>query len=365
MGDLTRLRIARAGGKLCAEFKTNAQIKPYAAFVLTMRPQDDRHAGPAAGGGRPGGRGAEGERSTSPAPASSFRKVDATVGIDGNRLSIVVARAPFARAGAGAAAIFDSFRFQAPLGRRDQGRGPRDRLPAGLPIACNRAQARNLPARGRSKTCARTAPPAQVGLTDRADHRDVEQEHPDISVAPRSWLCPEPADRVRAVDMEARLRPFRRHSFVAIAVALLACGHWVGWWTLIPLAVAVVGFALVDRQLAVGHAARDHDRHRVAALRAGDRRLDRADRRPQEPGASRGWSSRSSRCPARFNARAVAVGVGVAFGLLLLVTFGVDARYIIHHPHSVDHADRRCSVAVALLSSGADEVRPASTAARR
>ncbi|MDX6726843.1 MAG: two-component system, cell cycle response regulator, partial [Baekduia sp.] len=82
------------------------------------------------------------------------------------------------------------------------------------------------------------------------DHGSVEQQHHDLSVAPRSWLCPEPADRVRCVDMEERLRPFRRRSFVTLAVALVVSGHWVGWWTLIPLAIAVVGFALVDRRLA-------------------------------------------------------------------------------------------------------------------
>ena len=40
MGDLVQLRLARGNGKLCAEFTTKAQIRPYAAFDLTMRPQD-------------------------------------------------------------------------------------------------------------------------------------------------------------------------------------------------------------------------------------------------------------------------------------------------------------------------------------
>jgi hypothetical protein len=112
MGDLTKLRIARGGGKLCAEFTTNAQIRPYAAFVLTMRPQAtdtpvlQLEAVVLAG---------EAPRANLDVTGTgrAFRKVDARVGIDGNRLSIVVTRAPFARAGAGAAAIFDSFRFQA------------------------------------------------------------------------------------------------------------------------------------------------------------------------------------------------------------------------------------------------------------
>jgi hypothetical protein len=123
MGDLTRLRIARGGGKLCAEFTTNDQIRPYAAFVLTMRPQAtdtpvlQLEAVVLAG---------EAPRSNLDVTGTghSFRKVDATVGIDGNRLSILVTRAPFARAGAGAAAIFDSFRFQArsAVATRNEGR---------------------------------------------------------------------------------------------------------------------------------------------------------------------------------------------------------------------------------------------------
>src|SRR4051794_32929589 len=64
-----------------------------------------------------------------------------------------------------------------------------------------------------------------------------------------SWLCPRPADRVRAVDMEARLRPVRRMSFVVLAATLVFTAPWVGWWTLAPLALAVIGFAAVDRRL--------------------------------------------------------------------------------------------------------------------
>jgi hypothetical protein len=109
-GDLTQLRLAKSGDRLCAEFTSKADIKPYAAFVLTMRPQDRETpvaqleatvlAGQkpqamldATGGGK------------------DFRKVDATVGIDGRRLTILIARRPFADQGAGA--LFSSFRFQA------------------------------------------------------------------------------------------------------------------------------------------------------------------------------------------------------------------------------------------------------------
>jgi diguanylate cyclase (GGDEF)-like protein len=192
--------------------------------------------------------------------------------------------------------------------------------------------------------------PADLRVVDTlSDDRDVEPQHTDISVAPRSWLCPEPADRVRAVDMEERLRPFRRASFVALTVALLLSGHWVGWWTLIPLAVAVVGFTLVDRQLAT--AAQPELTIASAWLLAelaiaGSIALTGGPRSP-----ALAWLVIPLvTLPARFNSRAVAVGVAVVSGLLLLTTFGVDAPYIVDHPQSIV-MPIALLVAVALLSS--------------
>jgi diguanylate cyclase (GGDEF)-like protein len=182
-----------------------------------------------------------------------------------------------------------------------------------------------------------------------SDHRGVDPDHADISVAPRSWLCPEPADRVRAVDMEERLRPYRRVSFVALALALVLSGHWVGWWTLIPLAVAVAGFQLVDRQLAT--AAQPELTIACAWLIselaiAGSIALTGG---PESPALA--WLVIPLvTLPARFNGRAVAVGVGVVSGLLLLVTFGVDAAYIVDHPQSIV-MPIALLVAVALLST--------------
>lgn len=130
MGDLTRLRIARAGGRLCAEFTTDAQIRPYAAFVLTMRPQGadtpvlQLEAVVLAGEAPKANLDVTGT-------GRSFRKIPATVGIAGNRLSIVVSRDVFAKAGAGAAAIFDSFRFQARSAVATKGEG---RLTDCLPV---------------------------------------------------------------------------------------------------------------------------------------------------------------------------------------------------------------------------------------
>jgi diguanylate cyclase (GGDEF)-like protein len=186
-------------------------------------------------------------------------------------------------------------------------------------------------------------------LDSTVDHSGVEQQHGDISVAPRSWLCPEPADRVRAVDMEERLRPFRRASFVVLGVALLLCGRWVGWWELVPLAVAVVGFLIVDRSLATA----SQPEYTIASAWllselaiAGSIALTGGPRSP----AVAWLVIPLVTLPARFNSRVVSVGVGVVTLLLLATTFGVDTPYILDHPQSII-APVALIVAVALLSS--------------
>jgi hypothetical protein len=109
-GDLLKLRVAKSANRLCAEFTAKAPITPYAAFVLTMRPQDrdtpvvQLEATVLAGQPPQAMLDATGT-------GRSFGKVKATVGIKGDRLTIVVGRGPFDDQGAGA--IFRSFRFQA------------------------------------------------------------------------------------------------------------------------------------------------------------------------------------------------------------------------------------------------------------
>jgi diguanylate cyclase (GGDEF)-like protein len=178
----------------------------------------------------------------------------------------------------------------------------------------------------------------------------LHMEHQGIDgAAPRSWLCPEPADRVRAVDMEARLRPWRKASFAVLALALIACGHWVGWWTLVPLAFAMVAFALVDRQLDV--AARPELTIAGAWLIselviAGSVAVCGGPR-----SAAVAWLVIPLvTLPARFNGRAVAVGGAITSALLVAVTLGVDPHYVLDHPQSL-LMPLSLLVAVALLSS--------------
>jgi diguanylate cyclase (GGDEF)-like protein len=182
-----------------------------------------------------------------------------------------------------------------------------------------------------------------------AEDRSVERVDPESSVAPRSWLCPEPADRLRAVDMEERLRPFRKSSFIALAAALVICGPWAGWWTLLPLVIAIAGFAIVDRQLA---SAPQPELTIAAAWLLSELVIACSIALTGGPRSSAlPWLVIPLvTLPARFNGRAVAAGVTVVSGLMLLVTFGVDTPYILEHPPSIV-MPVALVVAVALLSS--------------
>jgi hypothetical protein len=111
-GDLVRLRLVKdaKGGRLCAEFQAAGQVEPYVAYVLTMRPQASETPYLQLEATVLGGEAPKAMLDVS-GTGKDFRKVDATIGIKGDKLSIVVAKAPFAAQGQGA--IFDSFRFQA------------------------------------------------------------------------------------------------------------------------------------------------------------------------------------------------------------------------------------------------------------
>jgi hypothetical protein len=107
--DLVGLRIARSATRLCAEFRAAGAIRPSAAYDLALRPLDAdtpvvQVQASVLAGVPPAVR-------ISPATGRPFSKVDAVVGIDGDRLSIVVTRAEFSDLGV--TAVFDAFRFQA------------------------------------------------------------------------------------------------------------------------------------------------------------------------------------------------------------------------------------------------------------
>jgi diguanylate cyclase (GGDEF)-like protein len=149
-----------------------------------------------------------------------------------------------------------------------------------------------------------------------------------------SWLCATQADRERVLDMEQRLKPLRAWSFGVLAAALVVCGPWVGWWTLVPLAAAGIVFVLTDRGLA--SSARPEYRLAVAwlsselaiavsvALTGG----------PRSPAVS--WLVLPVvTLAARFDVRGVIAGSSVAGGLILVTSLAVNPAAVIASPQEV------------------------------
>jgi hypothetical protein len=107
-GDLVRLRVARQGGKLCVEFRAAATIKPPVAYVLVMRPQHAEK--PIAQLEATVLSGADPEVLLQARPGDAFRALEGKIGIRGDRVTVLVDRAPFAAQGI--AGLFDAFRYQ-------------------------------------------------------------------------------------------------------------------------------------------------------------------------------------------------------------------------------------------------------------
>jgi diguanylate cyclase (GGDEF)-like protein len=146
-----------------------------------------------------------------------------------------------------------------------------------------------------------------------------------------SWLIRDGMDRERMLDMDGRLQPVRRRSFAVLALALIACGPWLGWWTLAPLAVAGVLFGLADKYMA---GMRRPEYLMFAAWAGSEVIIAVSCALTGGPTvATMSWLAIPIvTLASRFSDRGIAVGVATALGLLLAVGFGVDAQAVLHDP---------------------------------
>ncbi len=146
-----------------------------------------------------------------------------------------------------------------------------------------------------------------------------------------SWLFPDGADRERMLELDQQLQPVRRSAFAVLAVALIACGPWLGWWTLVPLALAVGGFRIADKQvprmrrpeyaLLAAWAFSELIMASSVALSGG----------PLVPTAA--WLAIPVlTLGARFSNRGIAAGVAFAIILLIGVEFGDNAHAVVKNP---------------------------------
>ncbi len=133
------------------------------------------------------------------------------------------------------------------------------------------------------------------------------------------------------LELDRYMRPVRRVVFAVLALALIACGPWLGWWTLIPIFAAAVVFrvaeSVFDRlqrpeyALFAAWAASEVIMAVSVALSGG----------PTIP--TMAWFAVPLlTLGARFSERGIVAGTVFAIGLLLAVAFGVDAQAVIDNP---------------------------------
>src|SRR4029077_3841816 len=147
----------------------------------------------------------------------------------------------------------------------------------------------------------------------------------------RSWLCRYDFDRERMLDMEQRVRPVRQRSLAILAVALVACGPWLGWWPALFLVPAALRFGAAD--LLMPRIARPELLMFAAWIGSGlviggAVGLSGGPRTPTMAWLAIPVITLSSRFPMR----GVIAGVAVNILILLAVAFGVDSRAVIDDP---------------------------------
>jgi diguanylate cyclase (GGDEF)-like protein len=166
---------------------------------------------------------------------------------------------------------------------------------------------------------------------------------------PQSWLLPDGTDRERMLDMDQRVQPVRRAAFGVLAVALVVCAPWVGWWTLLPLGAAAMIFRVADARIA-GLA---RPEYAIFAAWAGSQVIIAASVAISGGPlvATMSWFAIPLvTLSARFSQRGIVVGVATTIVLILAVAFGVDAGAVFDDP-TVIVAPISMVIAVAMLST--------------
>ncbi|MFL5866057.1 MAG: diguanylate cyclase [Thermoleophilaceae bacterium] len=146
-----------------------------------------------------------------------------------------------------------------------------------------------------------------------------------------SWLFPDGVDRERMLEMDAHLQPVRRAVFGVLGVALIASGPWLGWWTLAPLAMAVVAFRVADKKMA---GTKRPEYAMFAAWSSSQVIMAASVALSGGPKvATMSWFAIPVlTLGSRFSERGIAVGVGFTLVLMSAVAFGVDAGAVIDSP---------------------------------
>jgi diguanylate cyclase (GGDEF)-like protein len=146
-----------------------------------------------------------------------------------------------------------------------------------------------------------------------------------------SWLCRDDTDRERLLDMEERLRPVRGLAVGILAVALVSAAPWVGWWTLLPLALAAGLWWIAGRLLE--RSARP-EYVLFAAWAIGEMTIAAALALAGGAGTvALSWLAIPVvTLSARFSLRGVIAGLSLALACLFAVAFGTAAGAVLDNP---------------------------------
>jgi diguanylate cyclase (GGDEF)-like protein len=150
-------------------------------------------------------------------------------------------------------------------------------------------------------------------------------------MAEKSWLCRDDMDRERLLDMERRIGPVRRKAMGLIALTLVLCGPWLGWWTLLPLVLIGVVFQVAERR---APRALRPEYVLFAAWTCSEVAIAGAVALSGGPEvATLSWMAIPIvTLSARFSTRGVKLGVTVAMLLLVAVAFGAHAGAVVDAP---------------------------------
>ncbi len=163
-----------------------------------------------------------------------------------------------------------------------------------------------------------------------------------------NWLIRDGMDRERMLDMDRRIRPARIASFIVLAIALVACGPWLGWWTLAPLLLSGVLFSSAEKALPRLR----RPEYVMFAAWAGAEIITAVSVAVSGGPkiATMSWLAMPVvTLASRFSDRGIAAGVALALALLLIVAFAIDTQAVIHDPPIVI-APAALIIAVTLLS---------------
>lgn len=151
------------------------------------------------------------------------------------------------------------------------------------------------------------------------------------------------------LDMERRIGPVRRSTMGILGLALIACGPWLGWWTLAPLALAALGFRLVEPRM---EGSRRPEYGLFAAWAGTEIAIAVAvglSGGPHTP--TMAWFAIPVvTLSSRFSLRGVVAGVALTLGLLITVAFVTAAHAVLHDP-TLLIAPVSLVVTVAMLST--------------